>query len=543
VPYARETIVRAEHVRLPLMKGKRETMPAQTAATPHARSDYFPTAVVVCLYAVVVLRTAWLSDDAYITFRTVDNFVHGYGLTWNVAERVQAYTHPLWMFLLSGVYLLSEKIFYFTSILLCMLFSVATVLFFAARVALAPLPALIGTTIFVLSKAFVDYSTSGLENPLTHFLLMLFLFVYLARPAGRRTLLWLSLLGGLLTFNRMDAILLVLPALCVVFYRVRSRSSLGTVVLGLAPFLAWEAFALFYYGSPLPNTAYAKLNNGIAAGALIRQGLVYLLASLKLDPLTPIVIVAGLVVPLITRQRRHVPLVLGALLYLLYLLCIGGDFMMGRFLTAPLLIAVVLLSRVTLSARNGVIMLFLIALIGLVPARSPLRSGEDYGLRTGYPVDKNGISDERAFYYQGTGLLRATGDVELPNHSLAARGRRARERGTGVIVANAIGMHGFFAGPRVHIVDKMGLADPLLARLRPEVDEKRRIGHYQRKIPPGYLESLRTGKDMFVNPRLAEYYAKLQIITRAELWDPQRWLEIVKFNFGAYSHWLAAAQP
>src|SRR5579863_7902587 len=52
----------------------------------------------------VLIKNAWLSDDGYITLRTVSNFVHGYGLTWNIDERVQTYTHPLWMFLLSGSY-------------------------------------------------------------------------------------------------------------------------------------------------------------------------------------------------------------------------------------------------------------------------------------------------------------------------------------------------------------------------------------------------------------------------------------------------------
>ena len=41
------------------------------------------------LFAIVLVRTAWIGDDAYITFRTIDNFVHGYGLRWNVAEREQ----------------------------------------------------------------------------------------------------------------------------------------------------------------------------------------------------------------------------------------------------------------------------------------------------------------------------------------------------------------------------------------------------------------------------------------------------------------------
>ncbi|MBN1250426.1 MAG: hypothetical protein JXC32_22370, partial [Anaerolineae bacterium] len=78
-----------------------------------AQASKLPWLLVTVLllgFGALVVRNAWLSDDAYITFRTVDNFVHGYGLTWNVAERVQVYTHPLWMFLLSGVYAITREI-------------------------------------------------------------------------------------------------------------------------------------------------------------------------------------------------------------------------------------------------------------------------------------------------------------------------------------------------------------------------------------------------------------------------------------------------
>ena len=47
-------------------------------------------------FAWVLLRTAWLCDDAYISFRVVENAVSGHGLRWNVADRVQVFTHPLW---------------------------------------------------------------------------------------------------------------------------------------------------------------------------------------------------------------------------------------------------------------------------------------------------------------------------------------------------------------------------------------------------------------------------------------------------------------
>src|SRR5262245_52183322 len=77
-------------------------------------------------FLLLLLRTAWLDDDAYITFRTVDNFLNGYGLRWNVANRVQAYTHPLWMFLMTGAAAITGEV-YFASILLSFVISIAAV--------------------------------------------------------------------------------------------------------------------------------------------------------------------------------------------------------------------------------------------------------------------------------------------------------------------------------------------------------------------------------------------------------------------------------
>ncbi len=55
----------------------------------------------IALYALVVLQNAWLHEDAFITYRSVDNLINGYGPTWNITERVQTYTHPLWFFVVS----------------------------------------------------------------------------------------------------------------------------------------------------------------------------------------------------------------------------------------------------------------------------------------------------------------------------------------------------------------------------------------------------------------------------------------------------------
>ena len=70
---------------------------------PQGNGGRGPVTLLLCLiFLAILLRTAWLSDDARITLRTVLNVTHGYGLTFNVAERVQTYTHPLWMLMLTG---------------------------------------------------------------------------------------------------------------------------------------------------------------------------------------------------------------------------------------------------------------------------------------------------------------------------------------------------------------------------------------------------------------------------------------------------------
>ncbi len=66
--------------------------------------------LLVLVFSFVVLKNAWVGDDAYITFRTVENFLSGHGLTFNPLERVQTYTHPLWMFLISGVYFITNRL-------------------------------------------------------------------------------------------------------------------------------------------------------------------------------------------------------------------------------------------------------------------------------------------------------------------------------------------------------------------------------------------------------------------------------------------------
>lgn len=91
-------------------------------------------ALSLLVFAVIASKCARVTDDAYITFRTVDNFIHSYGLTWNTAERVQVYTHPLFDVPGLGRLFFTHEIFY-TSIFLSLVVSLITLLLFAFRIA------------------------------------------------------------------------------------------------------------------------------------------------------------------------------------------------------------------------------------------------------------------------------------------------------------------------------------------------------------------------------------------------------------------------
>ena len=137
--------------------------------------------VAVLLFAIAVTKDAWLSDDAFITLRTIDNFWHGYGLRWNPIERVQTYTHPLWMLLLGAAYGVTREP-HLTTLAISLAVTAATVWVLLRR--LTPAGRAVAFVPLAGSRAFVDYSTSGLENPLSHLLLAAFWLLALVGGAA-----------------------------------------------------------------------------------------------------------------------------------------------------------------------------------------------------------------------------------------------------------------------------------------------------------------------------------------------------------------------
>lgn len=501
------------------------------------------------VFAVIAATNAWLSDDSYITLRTLDNFVHGYGLRWNIDERVQAYTHPLWLLVLAVPYFLTRDPYY-TTLAVSLAVSVAAVALAVRYAGGATWTGVAVAALCVCSKAFVDYSTSGLENPLTHVLLVLFLASYWRLGDCKRHVVRLSLLTSMVMLCRIDAGLLVLPALLVTALHQRSRRTLTHLAVGFAPLAAWELFSLVYYGFPFPNTAYAKLGTGIHASALALQGLRYLVDAWRLDHVTLPVIAAGLLVPAHREDGADWAVRAGIVAYLAYVVSIGGDFMSGRFLTAPFVVAFMRLARwLTPLSGTTAVAAACAAVVAAAVSPCPTFLG-NYNYTWGEPTSRasadTGVNDERRIYWQATALFSPDRDRAEPQW--AHDGRLVSRSGARVTRRGNVGMYGFYAGPGVHIVDAYALADPLLARLPPL--PRWRVGHYQRLLPHGYVDTLLTGRNVLIDPGVGEYYRHLSTIVRGPLWTRTRWRAIVRMNLrryepllDAYRRDLAAGRP
>jgi arabinofuranosyltransferase len=228
------------------------------------------------------------------------------------------------------------------------------------------------------------------------------------------------------------------------------------------------------------------------------------------------------------------PIAVGVILYLLYVVRIGGDFMSGRFLAAPLLCSVALLVRRSVLPGHPLPLriapLAAALAIGFASIDPPLLSGPKCGVGRQNLIDGRGISDERAYYYQGCGLLRAFDGCRLPCHFLRTRGLETRELGRQLITAEAIGLVGLYGGPGPHFVDFYGLSDPFVARQPMKAQSGWRIGHLVREIPQQYLDSITAGKNLLTDPRQRKLYDDLMLITRGPILSGARIGAIMRVN-------------
>lgn len=318
------------------------------------------TALVGSLCAMAwVFR--WLQDDAYITFRYADHLATGYGPVWNVGQAVEGYSNFLWMLILAGAQILGIDPETTSQVIGVHCFAGSLLMVFWLGRRLLPNDgwALIATFLVGTNYSFLMYATGGLETQLMAMLTLAVLSLSVAIVDGwhmtSRRALALSLCAGLAVMTRPDAPIVIAVAFaCAGRVALGQRDRVAVALSLLAPaallVLPWIYWKYQFYGELLPNTFHAKASNRTSL-TLVR-GLVYTAWLFISYWWLPVIIAIAWKSPRrISWPRRKVaPLLVYAVLWLSYIVWVGGDFMEMRLMVS--VIPVILLLMLTAMAAK-----------------------------------------------------------------------------------------------------------------------------------------------------------------------------------------------
>jgi len=523
--------------------------------------------IFICLVSIsFILLKSWVSEDAYITARVIDNFVNGYGLVWNLNERVQVYTHPLWMIIHIPLYFFTND-FFFSTIFISLIIT-SSIFFLTLRNLYSSANQKINLNIFILfsflilSRSVSDFYTSGLETSLTFLLTLLFVL-----QANKKEVSYykIGLFTGLLLLNRMDNILLIVPCLIYLLSTNFSISVAKRILVGVLPFITWLIFSLLYYGFIFPNTKYAKLNTGMKTQDQIEQGVGYFFSLVKFDLTSIIIVMVTIFLIFVTRNKNknlglNISLISGTILYSLYAIYVGGDYMIGRFFAPAIFLSIaissILINQITLNKKSISIIYtiifssFIFSQFNIMKSPNVLTTPFD----AKYFIDRNTkIHDERGWSWNTNHLINSNfinRSKSVQDHPFAKKGLTLNKKAE--LLLNqcgaspclytdyfAIGMTGYYAGKNVHLIDNFAITDSFLAHMpMTSPDGWKWAGHYYREIPAGYMKALQKNDYSSMDVNLAKYYKIIRKITSGNIFDKERISYIIDINLGKFDYLL-----
>ncbi len=404
-------------------------------------------------------------DDAVISFRSVENQALGHGLVYNVGERLETFTNLGFVWLLAAARAAGADLFA----------AAGAIGFVAAAGALVATwwlarEAGLGRAVWApvlfasSSTTLVGQAGSGLETTAC----ALFTTLGLARVlqecrahgdgASRRHGAGALLLGCAVSMRPDSVSVLVGALVCKAFLlgaSERRRAAIRDGVVAFAVVAALTGFRVAYYGDPLPNPVHAKVGADLA---VLKSGLSYWFEWVRAD-FGMAVLAAGLVLAFAASGRARLLAVLCAG-WCAYVVVSGGDHMPYSRFFAPMLPAFA---------------------VALAAGMAPLFVG---GVGSGWRAAAGGLF-VCALALQPAWASVSRGNVPAKNmvHETFRRAigeffaREAAARGGPLVVAcNPVGYVGFFAGPRVRVVDMLGLCDAHVAR-EGRRDTKLLVGH------------------------------------------------------------------
>ena len=503
---------------------------------------------MIIILIMTVMIFAWNTDDAYHGFIMIKHFINGEGLTYNIGERVNAATNPLMLLLLCIISLITRNI-EITATIFCAVCASLTFYFLVRRLdtGFAIILALI-TCIY--SYSFIAYSTSGLENSLIC-LIQIIYFDYVFYHKDKydfKSLMIISFICSLSLLTRLDTCFLLFFPTAYIFIFRRECGIFKMIlagVVGLLPLFIWFGFSIIYFGYPFPNTFYAKLRTSFPISDYIRKGADFFVITSIYDIITISTIILAVIILFKKKKAFELSIVIGIISKMIYLLRIGGDFMLGRHYTGLFIVSLFIilfyLSKENLSKSRkvkyitytGLCILFMWTISVVIPTK--------------FIYPNSDIGYEREYYISFTSLYKIIdgeiNEVYYPISCWKNTNNEVNEKLNlglkGDVFSFAPGVIVYTYIDDIYMTDRGALGDPLLnymeidyqnSKERTKNQARWRIGHMQRQIPEGYPESLNTGKNLIKDERIHRLYDKILLVVRGDIFTKERFKAIWELN-------------
>jgi arabinofuranosyltransferase len=301
-------------------------------------------------------------DDAYISFRYAQNCLAGDGLVFNAGERVEGYTNFLWTIILALFMRLGLEPSP-VAIGLGILFSLATlwlVYRFLNLTSLrdSPVP-IIAVLCLAVDGSFALWAVSGMETSMFAFLMFAALTFYLWEWESEKPGFLSGVLLALAAMTRPEGVLILgvvvihqALARLVVQRKLLTSADVARVGVFLMVYIPYFLWRYYYYGFLLPNTFYAKVTVG-NSDAQHQRGLRHLstFVDVHLGWLLPLLAL----VPVFKRKFSFwiTSLLAVVLVYVSYIVYVGGDWSVGRFFVPVLPAVYILVATGLVEAYNS----------------------------------------------------------------------------------------------------------------------------------------------------------------------------------------------
>ncbi|MET0343236.1 MAG: hypothetical protein ABW252_19665 [Polyangiales bacterium] len=332
---------------MPLSRLRAMAAAPASARAQTSEKDWLLRAVLIAtavVYAVFALRNSFvhegtrlftLFDDAMISMRYAKNLADGHGLVWNPGEApVEGYTNFLWTLWMTVLHWLPVQPSLGVVVSGCaiLLGHLLVVHRLALRVGGSSEVATVAVAVIASNYALLFWTLRGFEVGVLALLIDAALLCILSDGPRVRRVLVAALLLSAAVLTRTDALVStgVVAAALVARMPTRRGLVLATCLLAcvLATLFLHTWFRLTYYGAPLPNTYYLKME-GISLDARVARGLGSLAATVacRLLPLLALT-AAGFVLGAREggRVRRSELALLGVFLgQAAYSVYVGGD--------------------------------------------------------------------------------------------------------------------------------------------------------------------------------------------------------------------------